>query len=730
MERKQRSPMERRRGLRLPDVIGCTVMVLLGLLTACGTKAGGAGDTGSDTSGPEEGAMYAKGETRVPETPLCKQQGDPCADGGGFCFEVCGTQVLVQAPPSLSGFSAAALPANLPRASARAEVGLVTIENPNILLREPETLSELGAVPVGRANALVVVGATAFVQDSVLGGVTVVDVGDPAHPIPVAWWAAATTPPPSGIGGPKARLRLVGAYDGKLVVSTELGVSLLDVSDPHAPVEALCIPHAEGEPAWTSHVLTDGNWLVVTMALDGDEDGIARVHDWQAVDPTIAVAEFPCLVEGFVALHKGRLLVAVEGEAQLYELAAPDGPAMIAARPSTKNVPFDAPLVGGFAMVCKAALCSAFDLESEDLAAYAVEQEDERPCLERLLPEEGGAEWVVSPWYAPDQRWPVDESPVHPCPAAAKQSPQRSVDGVVSPEGDEILVHAEDGDWLVNLDDATTTAVSGLSWGYSGKPFPPAVWVGDRIAVLTGGPGWDWGIIGHSLIEIHDRQHPEKAPISMDSPGTILDLAAGGQYLFILSEPTERAFGDPAPTVEERVLWSVELGAAIPSRTDLPLPGGALPTGIAAAGETLYVLDAEAVILVLDFAGNQIRKVAVPNDSINGPHVAGPGGLLVRGSDGVPRWLPADGESLLDHVDGCAELVPVTADGNSFHLLSRIPGSPDFASRWDLLVATPVLESSGFVFEVKTGAPMGQAPTRVLPGEPTVIIHDGLVLLE
>jgi hypothetical protein len=721
----------KKREIRSLNVVRYSVMVLFSLLTACGTKAGGAGDIGSDTFGPGEVAIYTDGEARAPDTPMCKQQGDPCADGGGFCFDVCGTQVLVQAPPSLSGYTVAtALPANLPRAAARAEFGLVTIEIPNIVLREPETLAEIGAVPVGRANALAVVGAIAFVQDGLLGGVTVVDMGDPAHPMPMAWWAAATTPPPSGVGGPKARLRLVGASDGQLVVSTERGVSLLDVSDPHAPVEALCVPHAEGEPTWTAHVVTNGNWLVVTRALGGDEDGIARVHDLQAVDPNIAVAEFPSLVEGFVALHKGRLLLAVEGEAQLYELAAPGGPAMIAVRALSTNVPFDAPVVGGFAMVCNAAMCSAFDLESEDLAVYTVEQVDAQPCLERLLSEEGGTEWVVSPQYSPDQRWPVEESPIHSCPAAAEQSPLRAFDGVLSPGGDEILVHADGGDWLVNLDDGTTTAVAGLSGGYSDKPFPSAVWVGDRIAMLTGGPGGDWGIIGNSLIEIHDRQLLDGPPISVDSPGTILDLAAGGQHLYVLSEPAERAFGDPAPTIAERVLWSVELGAAMPSRTDLPLPGGALPTGLAATGETLYVLDAEAGIRVLDSAGNELRTVAVPENSVNGPHVAGPGGLLVRGGDGVPRWLPAGGESLLVHVDGCAELVPVATDGGSFHFLGRFPGSPDFASRWDLIVATPVPKDDGFVFEVDGSAPLGQSPTRVLPGDPTVIIDNGLVLLQ
>ena len=717
--------------IRLPGTTKCAAIVLFGLLAGCGARAGAAGDALSDSLGPDSAGLYSGGEAGGGGIPLCEQPGDPCTDRGGFCFDVCGTTVLVQAPPSLSGFAvAAALPANLPRAAARAEAGLITIEQPNLVVRDPDSLLELGSIAVGRAHDLVVVGATAFVQDGSLGGVTVVDIADPAHPTPTAWWAAATTLPPSGIGGPEARMRLVGASDGRLVVSTERGVSLLDVSDPHAPVEALCIPHADGEPAWTAHVLTDGNWLVVTMALDGDEDGVARVHDLQAVDPTVAVAEFPCLVEGFVALHKGRLLLAVEGEAQLYELAAPGGTAMIAARAMPKNVPFDTPVVGGFAKVCKADLCSAFDLESDDLAVYTVEQETEPPCLERLLPEEGGTVWVVSPWYAPDLRWPVEESPVHACPAAAEQSPLRSVDGVLSPGGDEMLVHAEDDDWLVNLDDGVTTAVSGLHWGYCGESFPSAVWIGDRIAVLTGGPGGDWGIVGDSLIEIHDRAFLDVPPLMVDSPGTILDLAAGGQHLYVLSEPAERAFGDPAPTIEERVLWSVDLGAAMPSRSDLPLPGGALPTGFAATGETLYVLDAEAGIRVLDSAGNELRTVAAPADSTNGPHVAGPGGLLVRGSDGVPRWLPEDGESLLDHVDGCAELLPVAADANSFHLLGRFPGSSDYASRWDLLVATPVLESGGFVFEAKAGGPLGQAPTRVLPGETTVIIHDGLVLLQ
>ena len=292
-----------------------------------------------------------------------------------------------------------------------------------------------------------------------------------------------------------------------------------------------------------------------------------------------------------------------------------------------------------------------------------------------------------------------------------------------------MLVHAEDGDWLVDLDDGATTAVSGLHWGYCGESFPPAVWIGQRIATATGGPGGDWGIVGDSRIEIHDRQFLDAPPLVVDSPGTILDLAAGGQYLFVLSEPAERAFGDPAPAVEERMLWSVDVGETLPSRTDLTLPGGAAPTGIAATGQTLYVLDAEAGIRVLDSAGNELRMIAVPADSLDGPHGAGPGGLLVRSSDGVPRWLPADGESLVDHVDGCAELVPVAADGNSFHLLARFPGSSDFASRWDLLVAAPVLESGGFVFEAKASAPLGQAPTRVLPGETTIIIDNGLVLL-
>jgi len=410
--------------------IGCAAVAVSGLLIACATKAGANGDVGSDASESDGGGVYEEGAAGARTIPLCEQQGHPCDDRAGLCFDVCGTPVLVQVLPSLSGFAAAAaLPANLPRAADRAETGLVSIEQPNLVVRDPDSLLELGSVSVGRAHGLVLVGTTAFVQEGWLGGVTVVDIADPAHPTPITWWAAATTPPPSGIGGPEARMRLVGASDGRLVVSTERGVSLLDVSDPHAPVEALCVAHAGGEPAWTPHVLTDGRWLVVHLMIDEDEQAVARVHDLQAPDPTVAVAELSCLAEGFVALHAGRLLLVVEGEAQLYELAAPGGPAMTAARAMPKNVPFDAPIVGGFAKVCKAALCSAFDLESEDLAVYTVQQENEAPCLERLSPEEEGTEWVVSPWYAPDKRWPVAQSPVHACPAAAEPSPLRSVDG-------------------------------------------------------------------------------------------------------------------------------------------------------------------------------------------------------------------------------------------------------------------------------------------------------------
>jgi len=369
-------------------------------------------------------------------------------------------------------------------------------------------------------------------------------------------------------------------------------------------------------------------------------------------------------------------------------------------------------------------------MESTDLAGYSVVAEEQTACLERLVPWEGGEEWVVSPWYAPDQRWPAAQSPAHACPAAAEQSPLRSSDGVLSPGGDEMLVHAEDGDWYVSLDDGTATAVSGFSWGYVGATFPPAMWIGDRIAMLAGGPGMDWEIVGDSYLEIRDRQFLDAPPLVVDSPGTILDLAAGGQHLFVLSEPAERAFGDPAPAIEERVFWAVDLGAVTPSRVDLPLPSGALPTGIAATGGTLYVLDAEAGIRILDSAGNELRTVAVPADSLDGPHVAGPGGMLVRGSDGVPRWLPADGESLLGYVDGCAELVPVAADGNSFHLLGRFPDSSAFASRWDLVVATPVHQDGGFVLQVQASAPLGQVPTRVFPGAPTVIIDGGLLLLQ
>ncbi len=723
--------MERRNGGCLARIAGYVFVVLLGLLIACGNRVSAAGDGGSDAFGKDEGGLQANRQAGPHVTPLCEQTGDSCDDRAGLCFEVCGTGVLVQAPPILSGFGVAMpLPENLPRAVARGEGGLVTVENPNLVVRQPETLSELGRVAVGRAHAVVVVGTTAFVQDAALGGISVVEIADPVNPTPVAWWAAALTPPPSGIGGPEPRLRLVGASDGRLVLSTERGVSLLDFSNPGVPLEVVCVPHADGQPAWTPHVATDGRWLVVQMVTDGDEQAVARVHDLLAPDPTAVVGELPCLAEGFLALHKGRLLLALEGEAQLYELADPGGPAMVAARATPKNVPFDAPVVGGFAKVCEADLCSALDLESEDLAVYAVQQENEPPCLERLLPEEEGTVWVVSPWYAPDKRWPAAQSPVHACPAAAEQSPLRSVDGVLSPGGDEMLVHAEDGDWLVNLDDGATTAVSALHWGYCGESFPPAAWIGQRIATATGGPGGDWGIVGDSRIEIHDRQLLDAPPLVVDSPGTILDLAAGGQHLYVLSEPAERAFGDPAPAIEERVLWGVDLGAAMPSRSDLPLPGGAAPTGIAATGQTLYVLDAEAGIRVLDSAGNELRTVAVPDDSLDGPHVGGPGGLMVRGSDGVPRWLPPDGESLLDHVDGCAELVPVAATGGDFHLLGRSPYGPGFASRWDLLVATPIHQDGGFVLQVQASAPLGQIPKRVLPGSPTVIVHDGLILLQ
>lgn len=745
--------MEKRRRRYLVRIAGYVFVVLGGLLSACGNQVTGAGDArtdekdggglttvrndaagdaGTDAFGWwDERGLQTNGQGGFHEIPLCEQSGDPCDGQTGLCFEVCGTEVLVLAPPILSGFSAARLlPEEFPFAVARSKGGLVSVEDSLLVVREAESLIELGRLPVGWAHAVVVVGTTAFVRDNMMGGITVVKIADPANPVPLAWWAAATTLPPSGIGGPEARVRLVGASNGRLVLSTERGVSLLDVSEPYAPVEDLCIAHAGGKPVWTPNVLTDGRWLVVQILTDGDEQAVARVHDLLAPDPTVAVAELSCLAEGLLALHKGRLLLAVEGEAQLYELAAHGELAMVAARAMPKvSLHGPASVVGGFLKVYMGKHWSALDLESDNLAIYVVQQENEAPCLERLLPEEEGPEWVVSPWYVPDQRWPAAQSPVHPCPATAQHSPLRALDGLLSPGGNEMLVQAEEGDWLVNLDDGTATPVSGLSLAYTEADFPRAVWVGNRIAMLAGGPGTDWEIMGDSYIEIHDRQLLDAPPLVVDSPGTILDLAAGDRHLFVLSEPAERLFEDPAPPIEERLVWSVDLGEALPSRTDVSLAGGAAPVGIAATGETLYVLDADAGIRILDSGGKELRTVAVPADSLNGPHIAGPEGLLVRGTDGVPRWLPPDSESFLDHVSGCTELVPVAATDGTFYLLGRSPHGSGFAYRWDLLVATPVHQDDGFVLEVQATAPLGRIPTRVFPGSPAVIVDTGLLLL-
>ena len=733
--------------------VACALLLLL-LLGGCGTSGGGSA-AGSDsktggvddcTSGDDSwswGVAPGQGEWIVGSGHYvsCEADPDPCATG--TCFTVCGTFVQVHPPAALEGFDAATpLPLQHPMDFGRTSQALVTLEHPHLVLRDTDSLAELGALFLGWHNYVAVTEGLALVNTLNRGGIQVVDLSDPTQPAAMARWRVAA-PPPGAEEGSGTGLWLVGAAEGLVIVETGLGVSLLDVSDPQAPVEAACIPHGASELA--IHEKTDGRWLVVQRIDIEDWAYGASVYDLDASEPTKEVAKLPATPETFMELHQGRLLLFTEDDdqARLYELDTEGGPALVATRPVKKAPPWIAPVVGGFALMGdyhgfagETGVEEALDLEGDDLGVYTVHPVEGSPCLQRMVPAAGGPEWLVSPHYVPDTRWSADAPPVHACPPAhpnpeAKASPIRFYDGIVSPDGAEVLAWSDVGVYLVSTTNGETTPVQNLPLVYYGPygSLLPQAWVGDRIAFLVALQGKKTEP-GDSLVEVRLREALDAVEVVVDSPGPVLDAVLGGTMLYAISEPEERASGSEPPPPEELVLWAVDLAADDPARIDLSFPATTKPVGLAAWGDLVYVLEKELGVHVLDSAGTLLSTVAAGSDEIDGAYAAGPEGLLLRGEDGVLRWLPVDGEALLEDIAGCTEAAPIAALQEGFYLSARTPSGEVPESFWELRVATPSPAGDGFALEVTARAPFESEAYAVRPGMKTAVFGMNLVALQ
>lgn len=595
----------------------------------------------------------------------------------------------------------AAMPA---RIMARVGEHVVQLDGARLVVRAADTLdgsasldgsglAAIGDVYLGWfARSLDVVSARRVVVQTDVGA-TFVDLDAAGVPSVSAVWRGVT---------------VLGADAGRVAIRVLGGFALVDVADPRAPVEVACAQGPAGVFGYDFPLrMQDGHLLVV--AAGGGDSWAAWLYDVDTlpIEPPLAIpGDAPTSV-----LHRDRLLVfpnAREDLAVLYRIG--DGALEELARVA---VPRTEPFSGNAVVGGMLALAGRYeppthliDLESDRADVY--ELVETRACGWVVAPIAGGASLGLTPAGDPSLRLTPDA--VGDGCTSATSFPER-VDIIArQPGGTRALVKGDTWRWLdLATFDATPAPLADAA---GGMPY----WVGDTLYMVqqTGG---DWGISVVSTIEAYDARDLSVAPRRVSRNHTLFSTAAGDR-LWLLSDPKVSTYGEPGP-VDERQIWS--LGVDGTTIVEHPELDDLKPVALAAAGDTLWVLDARGFVRrsrggVLDnsprFAIGESAGVVLVASAL-GLFIADP-------SYGLVWWIDADlrPRRLSASADCLTRQLAAADDAYLYVLAQRLDGNGAPLTS-ELVVGHPI--ARGEAFDV---APVARDPgaPRVVPGTPTLLL--------
>ncbi len=377
----------------------------------------------------------------------------------------------------------------------------------------------------------------------------------------------------------------MGSWRGKLVLSTGLGVSFLDVSNPLAPVESFCLPNIGAE-------FISGDTIVSSSA---------KVYRLDPTTNTGALwASIPLGDTDVYAMDGLRLVVPAAGgsgwDVGLYDLGG-TVPVEVARHEQLYH-PYLWSNSGFF-----------YEAESQDLAKtiaydmrgafepYSVSKIAGSACLNRLDALDGSAAFVVSGWL-PGTRFSPDSLPPVHCPVEDTANDTRTA-GALSPDGHTLLLPGEEGWVFRDLDTGTDTIKGGGPVGY-----PDSVgWVGDRIVAIDKLLAVDFQ---SSSATIFDAGNPQGALATVDSLDPYTDWfgVSGGQMIGFAPAPGLQSASSPT-------LSLLDPHAATVVSMPLGLPTNASYTGYLWNDKLVVFDSAEAIIFNLD--GSEQGRIALPS---------------------------------------------------------------------------------------------------------------------
>ncbi len=589
------------------------------------------------------------------------------------------------------------------RITARVGEHVVQLDGARLVVRAFDTLDTAsrdgsGLVASGDvylgwfARSLDVVSAQRVVVQTDVGA-TFVDLDAAGVPSVSAVWRGVT---------------VVGADAGRIAIRVPGGFALLDVADPRAPVEVACAQGPAGVFGYDFPLRMQDGHLLVVAASGGDSWG-AWLYDVETlpIGPPLAIpGDAPTAV-----LHRDRVLVfpnAREDLAVLYRIG--DGGLEELARVTAPRIE---PLSGNVVVGGLLALAGRYeppthliDLESDRADVY--ELVEARACGWVVAPVAGGASLGLTPAGDPSLRL-AQEAVGDGCTAATSFTDR--VDIIArQPGGSRALVQGDTWRWL---DLATFEGTPAPLADYvGGMPY----WVGDTIYMVRQ-TGSDWGMRMESTIEAYDARDLSVAPHRVPRDNTLYSVAAGDR-LWLLSDPGVSIYSQPGP-VNERQIWSLDAdGTTIvehPEFDDLQ------PVALAAAGDTLWVLDARGFVRrsrggVLDdsprFSLGESAGVVLVASAL-GLFIADSSSTLVWWVDAdlAPRRFAASADCLTRKL--------AAADDAFLYVLAQRLGGSGAPLTSELVVGHPIARGEAFDM-----APVARDPgaPRVIPGTPTLLL--------
>lgn len=665
-----------------------------------------------------EGLMIALGIAGCDATPTERVRdadtSEPMCEASATGVEVtlCGATFAIDDAGAF-GISDVAHAATVVRVAARVGEHVVQLDGARLVVRAAALdgapargdLEPSGDVYLGWfASSLDVVSEERVVVQTGAGA-TFVDLDAAGVPSVSAVWRGAT---------------VLGADAGRIAIRVPGGFALVDVADPRAPVEVACAHGPAGVFGYDFPLrMQDGHLLVVDSA--SDDAWRAWLYDVDTLPigaPLAIPGDAPTAV-----LHRDRLLVfpnANEDVAVLYQIE--EGALEALAR---VDVPRTEPYSGNAVVGGMLALAGRYeppilliDLESDGANLY--ELVEARACGWVVAPVAGGPSLGLTPAGDPSARLAPDA--VGDDCTAATTFPDR-VDIIArEPGGTRALVMGDSWRWL----DLAT--FEGTPATFAGPVRGTPYWVGDNLYMVQQ-TGSDWDMPMHSTIDVYDARDLGVAPRLVARDHTVWSIAAGDR-LWFLSDPGVSIYGRPGP-LDERQIWS--LGADGTTIVEHPELDDLQPVALAAAGETLWVLDARGFVRrarggVLDDSprfsiGEMGEMEGMGGISEAGGAVLAASALGLFVADASPRlmwWVDAE---LTPHrfstPADCLTRGLAAADDDYLYVLEQRLDDIGAPLESALVIGRPV--ARGEVFEMAPAAREPGAP-RVFPGTPTLLL--------